>query len=204
MNRVIVIGGGGHSKVVIDIIKNNGYEASEIEILDDNLDIGSEILSCKVVGKVKDALKYNKDTKFVIAIGNNEVREKISKEYKLDYTTFIHPSAVIGEDVNIDKGSVIMGGSVINSGTKIGKHSIINTSSTIDHDSNIGDFVHLSPGVHMGGTVNVGNRTWIGVATSVKNNISIGKDIIIGVGSVVINNVKEKGIYVGNPLRKIK
>ena len=204
MKKIIVIGGGGHAKVVIDIIKNNGYKASEIEILDDNLDIGSEILSCKVSGKVKDALKYDKGTKFVIAIGNNEVREKISNMYKLDYTTFIHPSAVIGEDVNIGKGSVIMGGSVINSGTEIGKHSIINTSSTIDHDSNIGDFVHLSPGVHMGGTVNVGNRTWLGVGTSVKNNISIGSDTIIGAGSVVVKNVEEKGTYVGNPLRKIK
>lgn len=204
MIKIVVIGGGGHAKVVIDIIKESGYEASEIEVLDDNLDVGSKILSCKVAGKVKDVLKYNKDTKFVIAIGNNKVREEISKKYKLDYSTFIHPSAVIGEDVTVGKGSVIMGGSVINSGSRIGKHNIINTSVSVDHDSNIDDFVHLSPGVHMGGSVNIGKGSWLGVGTSVKNNITIGEDITIGVGSVVVKDINEKGVYVGNPLKRIK
>ena len=85
MKKIVVIGGGGHAQVVIDIIKKNGYEPSEIEVLDDNLEVDSDILSCKVAGKVKDALKYNKDTKFIIAIGNNQVREEISKEYELNY-----------------------------------------------------------------------------------------------------------------------
>ncbi|MCR2032228.1 acetyltransferase [Anaerofustis stercorihominis] len=204
MKKIVVIGGGGHAKVVIDIIKKNGYEPSEIEVLDDNLEVGSDILSCKVAGKVEDVLKYNKDTKFIIAIGINQVREKISKEYDLDYSTFIHPSAVIGEDVIVGKGSVIMGGSVINSGSIIGNHTIINTSVSVDHDSNIDDFVHLSPGVHMGGSVSIGKGTWLGVGTSVKNNVIIGEDIIIGVGSVVVKDINEKGTYVGNPLIKIK
>ncbi|WP_290772836.1 acetyltransferase [Anaerofustis sp.] len=204
MSKIVVIGGGGHAKVIVDIIKKNGVEPNHIDILDDNLKVGSKILGVCVRGKVEDCLKYDMDTKFIIAIGNNSVREKISKKYNLNYASFIHPSAVIGEDVHIGNGSVIMGGAVINSATHIGNHVIINTSSSVDHDSVISDYVHISPGVHMGGAVKVGERSWIGVGSSIKNNININCDVVIGAGSVVIKEITEEGTYVGSPVRKIR
>ena len=203
MNKVVVIGGGGHAKVIIDIIKKNGYKDDEIAVLDDNLNIGTKILNVEVKGKVKDCIQFPKDTKFIIAIGNNKVREKIVSEYKLNYTSFIHPKSIIAEDVKIGDGCVVMAGAVINSGSVISDHVIVNTSVSIDHDSQIDDFAHLSPGVHMGGTVNIGKRSWIGVGSSVKNNITICGDVTVGVGSVVVKDIKEEGIYIGSPVKKL-
>lgn len=203
MNKIGVIGGGGHAKVIIDIIKKNGYKNDEIFILDDNLQLGTKVLDVEVKGKVIDCLKFPKETKFIIAIGNNKIREKIASEYKLNYTSFIHPKSIIGEDVKIGKGCVVMAGVVINSGSIISNHAIVNTSVSIDHDSKLEDFVHLSPGVHMGGTVRIGKRSWVGVGSSVKNNITIGEDVTIGVGSVVVKDIKEKGVYVGCPAKKL-
>ena len=133
----------------------------------------------------------------------NKVREKIVSEYKLNYTSFIHPKSIIAEDVKIGEGCVVMAGAVINSGSLISDHVIVNTSVSIDHDSKIDDFAHLSPGVHMGGTVKIGKRSWIGVGSSVKNNITICEDVTVGVGGVVVKDIKEEGIYIGSPVKKL-
>lgn len=119
MERLVIIGASGHGKVIADIAKKNGYD--EIFFLDDN----DELTICgkyPVVGKVDDFSKY--DCKFIIAIGNNAVREKI--QTKLENSNkkiaiLIHPNATIADDVEIGKGTVVMAGAVINSAVKIGK-----------------------------------------------------------------------------------
>lgn len=201
---VIIIGAGGHAKVIADIIYKSGDNL--IGFLDDNLaNKGKEIyLGKKVIGTTKDIEIYNKNY-FIIGIGNNSIRKKINNENNLKLYTAIHPSAIIAEDVKIGTGSVIMAGVVINPGTVIGKNCIINTCSSLDHDNLLEDYVHISPGVHLAGTVSVKEGTWICTGAIVKNNITIGKNNIIGAGGVVIKNIEEEnGTYVGVPVRKIK
>ena len=200
---VIIIGAGGHAKVIADIIYKSGDNL--IGFLDDNLaNKGKEIyLGKKVLGTTKDIDKY-KEYYFVIGIGNNSIRKKINNENNLKLYTAIHPSAIIAQDVKIGTGSVIMAGVVINPGTVIGKNCIINTCSSLDHDNLLEDYVHISPGAHLAGTVSVKEGTWICTGATIINNITIAKNNIIGAGSVVIKDINEEnGTYVGVPVKML-
>lgn len=200
---VIIIGAGGHAKVIADIIYKSGDNL--IGFLDDNLaNKGKEIyLGKKVLGTTKDIENYNKNY-FIIGIGNNSIRKKINNENNLKLYTAIHPSAIIAQDVKIGTGSVIMAGVVINPGTVIGKNCIINTCSSLDHDNLLEDYVHISPGAHLAGTVSVKEGTWICTGATIINNITIAQNNVIGAGSVVIKDINEEnGTYVGVPVKML-
>ena len=192
--RLIIIGASGHGKVVADIALLNGY--TNISFLDDDETV-KECAGFPVVGKTVEA-KFIDCDKFV-AIGNAKIRERIQSE--IETVSLIHPDAVIGRNVEIGKGTVIMAGCVINPETKIGEGCILNTGSSVDHDCEISDFVHVAVGAHICGTVKVGKRTWVGAGATVSNNINICEDVIVGVGAVVIKDITEKGTYIGVPSR---
>lgn len=204
--KVIVIGAGGHAKVIADIIiKSNDCL---IGFLDDNVQIGTNIIGeYKTIGKIEQCLElYKQDSqlKFIIAIGNNSVREKIANTYRIPYYTAIHPTATIGIDVEIGEGTAVMANSSINANASIGKHAIINTGAIVEHDNLIEDFVHISPNAALGGTVHVEKNTHIGIGAVIKNNINITSDTIIGAGAVVVKDIQKKGTYVGIPAKYIK
>lgn len=202
-SKLLIIGASGHGKVVADIaLKMNKWE--QIAFLDDNENIHS-VMGINIIGHSEDALNYIKDFDIFIAIGDNRIREKIQEKLEskgASIPTLVHPSAVVGEQVNMLSGTVVMGGAVINSCTTIGKGCIINTGATIDHDNIIEDYVHLSPGVHLAGTVRVGRGTWLGIGSIVSNNIEITSWCKIGAGAVVVKNITETGTYVGVPARR--
>ncbi len=204
-NKLTIIGASGHGKVVADIaIKLDKWD--EIVFLDDNESIKT-CMGFKVIGVTGDVIRYKDESDFIVAIGNNETREKMQEgleEKGLSIISLIHPNTTIGADVKIGIGTVIMAGVVINSSTNIGKGCIINTSSSIDHDNVIEDYVHISPGVNTGGTVKIGKKSWIGIGSIVKNNVEIGKDTVVGAGAVVVKDIKESGIYAGVPAKRIK
>lgn len=194
MNKLIIIGAGGHGKVIADIAVKNGY--TDINFVDDHA--AGACMGFPIVGKsgLIPALNDGK-TDFVIGVGNNEIRKRIAEAYDVNWVTLIHPSAQIGMEVSIGKGTVVMAGAVINVCSGIGKHCIINSGAIVEHDNMLGDYVHISPGAKLSGTVSVGKCTWIGTGTSVSNNIEICDDVVIGVGSVVIRDIKTKGTYYG-------
>lgn len=204
MKNLIILGAGGHGKVVADIARKNGY--INIAFLDDNREI-KECLGYPVIGDNTDFYSFKENSNFFIAIGNSIVRESYFKQLEssgCNIIKLLHPNAQIGANVEIGCGSVVMAGAVINPSTIIGKGCIINTCSSIDHDCIIGNYSHVSVGAHLAGTITVGNSTWIGIGAVVTNNIHIASGCIIGAGSVVIDNILEKGTYVGVPARKIK
>jgi sugar O-acyltransferase (sialic acid O-acetyltransferase NeuD family) len=201
---LIIIGAGGHGKVVADIAFKMGSWKS-IAFLDDNQDI-NKCLMFDVIGKVEDSIKYKDNADFFAAIGDNKTRENVLTELTLksySIATLIHPNATIGLEVEIGEGTVVMGGTVINSSTKIGFGVIINTSSSIDHDCVINDYVHVSPGVHIAGNVNIGKRTWLGIGSNVINNLNVCEDCFIGAGSLLIKSIVLPGKYVGSPVTKV-
>ena len=204
MKKLIIIGASGHGKVVADIAqKLNTY--SEILFLDDNPDV-KECMGFKVAGKSSEFEKWMDEAEFFVAIGNGEIREKVMNtldEKEATIVTLIHPSAIIGMNVEIGEGTVIMAGTVINPDTTIGRGVIINTSSSVDHDNEIEDYCHISVGAHLAGTVHVGKHTWIGIGASVSNNVNICGECMIGAGTVVVKDIEEKGTYVGVPARKV-
>jgi sugar O-acyltransferase (sialic acid O-acetyltransferase NeuD family) len=203
-NKLLIIGASGHGKVVADIA-NKMNQWQQIAFLDDDGTI-NERMGLQVIGKTIDAAKFIEDHEFVVAIGNNNTREKIQTQLEKEgatIATLIHPQAVIGENVEIEAGTVVMAGIVINCFSKVGKGCIINTGATIDHDNVIGDYVHISPGAHLAGTVEIGNKSWIGVGAVISNNLNLTNKVCIGAGAVVIKNITEPGTYVGVPVKKV-
>lgn len=201
MNRLIIIGAGGHGKVIADSAAKNGY--TDIAFVDDNAT--GACMELPIIGNSDDIERLNDGkTDFIIGVGNNVTRQRIAESYDVNWVSLIHPSAQIAINTTIGKGTVIMAGAIVNSVATIGCHSIINTGAIVEHDNVIGDYVHLSPRATLSGTVKVGDRTWIGTGANVINNVSICEDVTLGVGSVVIRDITEKGVYVGSPARKIK
>lgn len=194
MKKIVILGAGGHGKVVADIALKNGYE--EIVFLDDD----DKIQTCagfSVIGKLAEVSRIDGD-KFV-AIGDGLLRQKLMKE--INTVTLIHPRAVISRRVTIGEGSIVMAGAVINSDSKIGSGCIINTSATVDHDCILEDFVHLSVGAHLAGNVHIGAQSFLGVSSGVINNISICQDCVIGAGAMVVSDIVNSGTYVGVPAK---
>ena len=200
--KLMIIGAGGHGKVVADIAKLNGYE--EIVFLDDDISKKQNGLYL-VVGKINDYKKYRNQYDFFVAIGNNEIRKKITEKMLREHIfqiNLVHPSAVLDATVILSEGIVIMANAVVNAGTKLSRGVIINTSATVDHDCIIGQYTHICPGVHIAGNVVIGSNVWVGIGTSIINNLFICDDCLIGAGSSVVNDINEYGTYIGIPARR--
>ncbi len=203
----IIYGAGGHAKVIIDILHAN--QEMIIGIVDDHFN-EKEFKGIPVLGKSKDIeriIKDYPDARFLIAIGNNSIRMKIVKQledFDVVWGTAIHPSVIIGSEVTIGEGSVMMANVVVNADSTIGKHTILNTAATVDHDCSIADYVHLSPGVHTAGGVSIGERTHIGIAASLIPGVHIGRDTIVGASSCVLSDLPDEIVAVGCPAKMIK
>ena len=203
--KIVVIGRGGHSRVVSDtVLTNQGYEI--VGFLDDKYDDVRLINNtfCGPISSAKKLVENIYDIKFVIAIGDNKIRESIFRRLNLPkeyFPSFIHSSAVISPSAKIGYGTVIMPNTVLNADTIIGNHSIINTSSTIEHNSIIGDFTHISPGVTLTGAIKIGDGVHIGAGSTIIPNIKVGNWSIIGAGATVINDIPPFSTAVGIPAR---
>jgi acetyltransferase EpsM len=199
----VIIGAGGHAKVIIDILKANGEHIAGF--YDDHPQATLEDLP--LLGMIKDITNDHPEYRYIIAIGNNEIRRKIAAQMRnngCEFGTAIHPSAIIGSEVIIGEGTVIMPNCVINHSSSVGTHTIINTAATVDHDCTIKDFVHISPGSHLAGNVTVGEGTHIGIGSSIIQSITIGTGSIIGAGAAVVNNTPDYTVAVGCPAKVIK
>ena len=202
MKQLVIIGASGHGKVIADIARLTGYE--DICFLDDNEAL-TDCASYPVAGKSGTFSDYDCD--FFIAIGNPIIRQSFSQKLESAgkrLVTLVHPNAVIGRNVPIGDGTVVMAGAVINVSAKIGKGCIINTCASVDHDCVIENYVHIAVGAHVAGTSAIGDLTWIGAGATVSNNIRICDDCIIGAGAVVIKDIGQAGTYIGVPARMIR
>ena len=194
----LLLGAGGHAKVVISIITNSGGKI--LGIFDDNLN-KKKLHGHPILGKY-EAKKY-KNSKIIVCVGSNIVRKKIVSKISHDFFTAIDKSSIVDRKSKIGLGSVIAHNSVIQSDVQIGKHCIINTSSSVDHDCKVDDFVHVGPGVTICGNVKVGSCSLIGAGSIILPNIKIGKNVIIGAGSVVLKDIPDNVKVAGSPAKKI-
>ncbi len=199
MKKLIIVGAGGHGRVVADIaVALNRY--NEITFLDDNCDKNVEPFN--VSGRVEEFVGFVDECDFVVSIGSNEARKNVTElleKHKAQLVSLVHPSAVIGGNVKIGKGTVIMAGAVVNNGAVIGDGAIINTCASVDHDCVIGDFTHVSVGAHVAGTVEIGKNCFVCAGATVINNIKICDDCIIGAGAAVVRDIEKSGTYLGVP-----
>tara|TARA_B100000795_G_C22693850_1_gene396738 strand:+ start:317 stop:916 length:600 start_codon:yes stop_codon:yes gene_type:complete len=199
MKSIAIIGAGGHAKVLVDLINKLNYYKI-IGFYDDNTN--SKLYNLKYLGRIIDidaSIEY-----FIIGIGNDRIRKKISEENKnLNWATLIHPTVILSNNITIDHGTVIFAGVIIQTDVKIGEHCILNTGCSIDHECVIGDFSSICPQATICGQVKIGNSCFIGANATIIQCIELGNDCIIGAGSVIIKNVDNFVKVVGNPGRKI-
>jgi len=192
--KVIVIGAGGHAKVIADIIRAAGD--TFVGFLDDDPAKNS-------MGPVSSYILHP-DCEYVIGIGNADVRERITNQLAgVKWYTAIHPTAVISPSAEIGEGTVVMPLAVINADAKVGNHCIINSTAVVEHDNVIGNYAHISVGTKLGGTVKIGSKAWVGIGAVIKNNVSVCDGCMVGAGAVVIQNITEPGTYVGVPAKKL-
>jgi len=196
---MILIGAGGHAKVICSIIEALGQK---VDIIFDDNEAVLKLNEYDVSGPYQSS--FFLDMKVIIAIGNNKIRKLMTGRIKHSFGKLIHPSAIIDKNVQLGDGTVIFHGAIIQRDSIIGSHGIINTRSAIDHDCKIGDYVHISPGALLCGCVSIGDGTQIGAGSTVIPGITIGKWCVIGAGAVIINDIPDYSIVVGVPGRIIK
>jgi len=206
---LILIGGGGHCKSVIEVAESAGY--SILGVLDMPEEVGKEILSTKVIGIDDDIPQYVDKAEFVITVGfikNPTTRIKLYnrvKEAGGTLATIIASTAHVSKYATIGEGTVVMHQAFVNAGARVGNNVILNTFTNVEHDAVIGDQCHISTGTMVNGDCKVGANCFIGSQSVLANGITIGDDIIVGAGSLVRKSINIKGIYSGNPaILKIK
>jgi sugar O-acyltransferase (sialic acid O-acetyltransferase NeuD family) len=210
MKPLVLLGGGGHCKSVIEVAESAGYKI--LGVLDMPEDVGKEILSTRVIGTDDDIPQYVDKAEFVITVGfikNPATRIKLYNRIKDvggKLAIIIAPTAYVSKYAAIGEGTVVMHHAFVNAGAKIGNNVILNTFTNIEHDAVIGNHCHISTGAMVNGECEVGERCFIGSQSVMANGITIGDDIIVGAGSFVRMPILDKGIYSGNPavLKTIK
>jgi len=204
--EVIVLGDGGHSKVIQDMIRTK-MENRIIAILDDKYEYAHDEHGMTYAPVAYLNQIITTDTKVVIAIGNNDTRKQLAKKLAVEteqYLTVVHPSAVISPSATIGYGTVVMPGVYINADAIIGNHCIINTGAVIEHDVQIGDFAHISPNATLTGNVSVSEGVHIGSGATIIPQIEIGSWSLIGAGSTVIKHIPNFCTAVGCPTQIVK
>ena len=212
MNKLILLGNGGHSKVIEEALKESKL-VSEIAYLDDNQNIEINS-SCKANKKILGNLNmiYNKELQKefnygFVSIGNPMIRlkwinELLNNGYKVP--VIIHPRAWVSKSSILGNGSLVLSQSTVQAEVLCGKGTIINNCASIDHDSILKDGVHIAPGANIAGNVEIGEMSWIGIGASVIQGVKIGSHATIGANAAVINDIPPSVMAVGVPAKVIK
>lgn len=203
---VIVIGAGGHAKVVIEMLRDMGHYIDYCVGGDDSPEICMNIPVLKGDERLKQLREEGYAYAFP-AIGDNTIREKMALlTLGLGYELLnaISPSAKISPSAVLGKGIAVMAGAVVNAECRIGDFVIINTGATVDHDCVVRNSSHVAPQCALAGNIEIGEKVFLGIGVKVIPKIKIGDRAIIGAGSVVLNDLPSDITAVGTPAKIIK
>ena len=203
MKKLIILGAGGHGRVVADVAARTG-QYSQISFLDDT-DPG-DAFTYPYLGKCEEAIRFIGECEVFVAIGNNKTRRVMVEKLQdkgATIATIIAPNAIIGTDVVIQEGTAVLFNTVVNTGSRIGKGVIINTGSSVDHNCVVGDYAHIAVGARLCGAVTVGENTWIGAGATVRNHTEVCSDCMVGIGAAVVKSLIKPGTYIGVPAKLV-
>lgn len=208
MKQTIIIGAGGQCRAVLGIVKSIGMPMPAC-IYDSKALPGELIMGLPVMPMVTEdmLLSLVKDYNFILAIGDNKVRQEWYTKLKNMGSTIVSliaPSSVISDEANIGEGVVISSQAFVGPLATVGDNVILNTASIVEHEAVVGSHCHLAPASIVCGRTKIGNKCFIGANATLIDNISIATDTIVGAGSVVIKSITESGsTWVGAPAKKI-
>jgi sugar O-acyltransferase (sialic acid O-acetyltransferase NeuD family) len=196
--RIVILGAGGHSKVVIATAEAAGYDIEAV--YDDQTELwGRELLGYSIEGPLEAASQ--KRCRAVLAVGSNAARGDLVERIRERWISLVHPAAYVHRSVVIGAGSVVFAGAAVQPDAVIGRHVIVSTGATIDHDCEIGDLAHIAPGAHLAGNVTVGKGTLIGIGATVMPGRSVGDWSVVGAGAVAATEIPGGSSWAGVPAR---
>ncbi len=201
-NEIIVIGSGGHSRMIIECAQVLKYKVKFI--LDINLKKNSkEKILATPIKNINHINKLKKNSKVFLAIGDNLLRLKFYKKYKnyFNFINLIHPSSYLAKNIIMGNGNFIGPKATINSLSKIGNNCIINTGSIVEHECEIKDNSHLGPGCIMCGRAKLKSNVFIGTGSIILPKISVERNCIVGAGSIVLKKTSPNALYLGSPAK---
>lgn len=202
--NLILVGGGGHCKSVIDVAESAGYHI--LGILDVSKEVGKSVFDYKIIGTDDDIPQYVDEAEFMITVGfikDPTIRIRIYDRIKNSggrLATIVASTAYVSRYATLGEGTVVMHHAFVNAGVRIGNNCIINTFSNIEHDSQIGNQSHISTGVMVNGDCKIGERVFVGSQSVLVNGISVVDDVVVGAGSLVRKSISKIGVYSGNPV----
>jgi sugar O-acyltransferase (sialic acid O-acetyltransferase NeuD family) len=204
MKKIVIIGAGGFAKETYWLIKDCGLSDKFFcFMVPDKNFVGGYIYNKPIRPQSEfDSTLFQA----VIAIGDPRIREKVVKEelpLDTDYPNLIHPNVHMSPWVKLGKGVIVCSSSIITCDVTIGNFTLINLDSTIGHDCCIGDFVTINPSVNISGDCTIGKSVFIGTNAAIRQGLFICEDAKIGMGAIVVKNIKDKGVYIGSPARKL-
>lgn len=208
-NKILLIGGGGHCKSVLDtVLENNTYTG--IGIIDKAYNIGNTVMGIPIIGDDTLLSEFlNKGYRYAfVTIGTN-INLRVKLLNYLEKMGYIIPnifdkSSEISKHSIIDNGVFIGKGAIINAEVSIKKGAIINSGAIIEHDCKIGEFVHIAPGSVLSGEVIIGDYSQIGANTTIKQQVKIGANVVVGMGSVVTKNIPDGILAYGIPCKEVR
>ncbi len=205
--KKVIIGYSGHAYSVCDALISN---ACSIHGYFDIEEKNKNPYNLKYLGKEydKESLEILNNSNWFVAIGNNQLREKITNRL-LDLgvkqpIVLKHSSSILSGKIEIGFGVLFSAGCIVNPMAKIMHGAICNTGSIVEHECTIGEYSHIAPGAVLAGNVKIGSRSFIGANAVIKEGVTIGHDVKVGAGSVIIRDIPNNKIVVGNPGRTIK
>lgn len=202
--RLLIVGAGGHGRVVADIAASDGGW-TEIAFLDDAVPVSQKSGAWPVAGGFSQlASLAGRFDACIGALGDARLRlEHLAHAKAAGYRipTLLHPQAAVSGRAQLGEGVVVCAGGIVNIGATIARGVIVNTGATVDHDCRLEEGVHVCPGAHLAGNVTVGARTWFGIGAVAKQGIRIGSDVTVGAGAVCLEDVPDGVTVVGVPAR---
>lgn len=208
--RLLVVGAGGHARVVVDAAQRayaQGTLASPPPalIVDDNPALqGTQLLGVAVDASI--SCDAEGDFDFLVAIGNNAVRERkfaaLAERFKPAFV--IHPHASVAESAKLGAGSFVAAQAVIGPQAALGEGCIVNHGAVVDHDCVLGAFCHVAPNATLAGHVRLGQRVLVGAGANLLPGVTVGDDCVIGAGAVVLHDIVGGTTQAGVPARTIE
>jgi len=206
--RVLIFGGGGHAKVVHDVVAATPG-AVVAGFVDTRRPDSGTLLGKPVWIEDEFASGACVYDALAVAIGDNFVREAVFRRVRsidpaASFPSFRHPSAIIAEDVAIGEGSVAMPRVVVNRSARIGRFCILNTGTIVEHDCQVDDFASISPAATIGAACRIGRYSLLGIGSSVRHGIVVGENVVLGGGGALVRDAAANAVYVGTPAHWLK
>jgi UDP-perosamine 4-acetyltransferase len=206
-DALVVVGAGGLALAVIDAIERHGRFTITGLVDDKTSRHGSTLLGHTVLGGREVLSCEEIPGRAVVALGSPRGRESWFaqlEELDFDLPAIVHPSAVLGCDVEIAAGALLLAGVIVDAAARLRRGAILNTGSIVSSDCDVGEFGHLAPGARLAGGVRVGARTYVGIGASIAQGVDVGADAVIGANAAVVQSVPSGTTAVGVPARVVR